>query len=95
MKGPAGYGRYDNDPEYVGCPYARSSRSPCIARDARLALDDRMTCRGCGNTPGFLIEDLAEAYDPARALLVTGDPVTLADEFAGLVREATEPGKVT
>ena len=95
MKGPAGYGRYDNDPAYVGCPYARSSRSPCIARQARLALDDDMTCRGCALSPEELAGELAEAYDPARGLLVTGDPVTLADEFAEMVREATEPGKVT
>jgi hypothetical protein len=97
MKGPAGYGRYDDDPAHVGCPYARSDMSPCVARDGRLALagDPPETCVCCGNTPEFLAGDLAEAYDPARALLVTGDPVTLADEFAELVREATEPGKVT
>ena len=91
MKGPAGYGRYDNDPAHVGCPYARRKRSPCIARDGRLALDDRMICRGCGIGPEELAGELAEAYDPARDLLVTGDPVTLADEFAAAVREATEP----
>ena len=95
MKGPAGYGRYDDDPARVGCPYARSRRSPCIARDARLALAaPGQTClQGCAHTPEFLAEELAEAYDPARALLVTGDPVTLADEFAVMVREATEPGR--
>ena len=95
MKGPAGYGRYDDDPAHVGCPFARSDMSPCVARDGRLALDDDMTCRGCGIGPEELAGELAEAYDPARALLITGDPVTLADEFAGSVREATEPGKVT
>ena len=94
-KGPAGYGRYDNDPEYVGCPYARSSRSPCIAREARLALGGDMACRGCALSPEELAEELAEAYEPARALLTAGDPVTLADEFAAAVREATEPGRVT
>ena len=90
-KGPAGYGRYDNDPAHVGCPYARSSRSPCLARDGQLALDDDMTCRGCGIGPEEQAEELAEAYEPARALLIAGDPATLADEFAEMVREATEP----
>jgi hypothetical protein len=91
MKGPAGYGRYDRNPARVGCPYARWRRSPCIARDGRLALDADMLCRGCALGPEELAEALAEAYDPARDLLVTGDPVTLADEFAAAVREATEP----
>jgi hypothetical protein len=91
MKGPAGYGRYDDEPAYVGCPFARSDMSPCIARDGRLALDAGDLCAGCANSPGYLAEDLAEAYDPARDLLLTGDPVTLADEFAEMVREATEP----
>jgi hypothetical protein len=90
-RGPAGYGRYDDDPEHVGCPYARSDMSPCIARDARLALDEDMLCRGCALGPEELAGELAEAYDPARDLLLTGDPVTLADELAVMVREATEP----
>jgi len=99
VKGPAGYGRYDDDPAHVGCPYARRGwafwrspdRSPCIARDGKLALKEDMTCRGCGIGPEELAGELAEAYDPARDLLIAGDPVTLADEFAAAVREATEP----
>lgn len=94
MKGPAGYGRYDDDPEYVGCPWARSDMSPCVARDGHLALDVEDLCTGCANGPGYLIEDLAGEYEPARELLARGDPVTLADEFALAVREATEPRDV-
>lgn len=40
MNGPYGYGRYDNDPEYVGCPRARTDMTPCIARDGGTALAD-------------------------------------------------------
>lgn len=93
VKGPAGYGRYDDDPSYVGCPWARSDRTPCIARDGRSALDGGQVqvCVGCGNDVPFLIEDMAETYEPARVLLTAGDPVETADQFALLVREATEP----
>lgn len=93
-KGPAGYGRYDDDPAFVGCPWARSDRSPCVARDGQLALfpGPDPVCRGCGNSPEYLIEDLAGYYEPARALQATaGEPLSAADRFAEMVREATEP----
>jgi hypothetical protein len=96
MKGVAGYGRYDDDPSYIGCPFARSDMTPCIARDGRLALagSPPSVCAGCANTPEYLIEDLAESYDPARRLLAeTGEPQGAADEFAQMIREATEPAK--
>lgn len=98
-RGPAGYGRYDDDPAHVGCPWAGSDMSPCVARDGRLGLhdcdldDEPAVCAGCWNTPEFLAEDLGEEYGPARALRAAGDPVTLADELAAMVREATEPGR--
>lgn len=94
--GPAGYGRYDDDPETVGCPRARSARSRCIARRGRLDLDpapageDRI-CHGCAHELAELIEELAGAYPPAAGLDVLGDQESLADEFALAVREATEP----
>lgn len=93
MKGAAGYGRYDDDLDHVGCPWARSDMSPCIARDGRLALSSgaRQVCVGCGHTPEHQIEDLAEEYEKARILLAVLDPRNAADEFAAMVREATEP----
>jgi hypothetical protein len=94
MKGPAGYGRYDDDPAYVGCPWARSDMTPCIARDGRLALADAGVCVGCGRSPEEQFEDLATEYPPARDTPARlGEPVTAADEFALMVREATEPGR--
>jgi hypothetical protein len=92
-KGPAGYGRYDDDPARVGCPWARSPRSACVARDGQLALFSGAdpVCRGCANSPETLAEELAAEYGPAGSLLAGGDPVTMADEFASMVREATEP----
>lgn len=94
MKGPGGYGRYDDDPGHVGCPWARTSESPCIARDGRLALDDAPdeVCVGCSHTPEHHVEDLALYYEPAGNI-VAGDPAAVADEFAGMVREMTEPGR--
>ena len=93
MKGPAGYGRYDDDLAYVGCPRARSDMSPCVARDGRRALDADEVCVHCASSPEDLADELAEAYGPARELLATGDPVTLAGKFAAMVREITEPGR--
>jgi hypothetical protein len=92
-KGPAGYGRYDDDLAHVGCPWARSDMTPCVARDGQLALSSgtEEVCVGCGHDPEYLAEDLAEEYEPARELLTAGDPVTLANAFAEAVREATEP----
>jgi len=98
VKGPAGYGRYDDDPRHVACPRARSSRSRCVARDGRTALDDAPAgedrfCHACANDLQTLVEDLTAGYPPAAGLPVLSDQETLADEFALMVREATEPGK--
>lgn len=94
--GPAGYGRYDDDPEAVGCPRARTPRSRCVARLGRQALDpapygEDLLCHGCAHELLFLIEELAGEYPPAAGLDVLGDQESLADEFALAVREATEP----
>ena len=78
VRGPGGYGRYDDDPEHVGCPYAKSDMSPCIARDGHLALagipeSGRRDCVGCGLTPRHLITELAAEYEPATyATLLPG-----------------------
>jgi len=53
-KGPLGYGRYDDDPEHVGCPRAKSDMTPCAARDGNLALGGG-TCVGCGADPATLL----------------------------------------
>ena len=92
-RGPAGYGRYDDSPEHVGCPFAKSDMTPCIARDGHLALagDPPSVCVGCGHDPAFLIRDLASDYQPAREVAETGDPPAAADRLAVLVRAATEP----
>jgi len=93
MKGPAGYGRYNDDPKYIACPWAKSDMSPCIARDGRLALSSGMSqvCVGCGHTPAHQVRDLASEYEPARKQRVDGDPDELASKFKTLVRQATEP----
>jgi hypothetical protein len=94
--GPAGYGRYEDDPQAVGCPRARSYRSKCVARDGRQALDsapdgEGRLCHGCAHGLQELIEELAREYPPAAGLDVLGDQEMLADEFTLTVREATEP----
>lgn len=94
--GPAGYGRYTDDPRAVGCPRARSYRSKCAARDGRKALDpapagEELVCHGCAHPLLELTEELAAEYPPAAGLDVLGDQLVLADDFALMVREATEP----
>jgi hypothetical protein len=100
-RGPAGYGRYDDDPEHVGCPWAKSDMTPCVARDGAICLSGTPTslrarspahvCVGCGHTPRYLLADLAEVYDPARQYLETADPQDIAARLAEMVRAATAP----
>jgi hypothetical protein len=94
-KGPAGYGRYNDDPSHVGCPRAKSDMTPCIARDGAICIDDphtdRPACVGCGHEPVALLRELSEAYVPARRFRQTHDPRYAADRLAKLVRQATEP----
>lgn len=62
MKGLLGYGRYDDDPEAVGCPRARSDMTPCVARDGLPATgSDDTTCVGCGEIVANLLRDLVRA----------------------------------
>ena len=58
MKGVAGYGRYDDDPNAVGCPRAKSDMTPCVARDLRTAAANDGTCVGCGQHPADLLTEL-------------------------------------
>jgi hypothetical protein len=57
-KGPLGYGRYNDDPEHVGCPRAKSDMTPCVARDGHLATADDGVCVGCGEHPADLLTAL-------------------------------------
>ena len=72
MRGLEGYGRYDDDPEHVGCPRAQSDMTPCIARDGATALADggkHDVCVGCGANPADLLRDLVKAVtDLSRRL---------------------------
>jgi hypothetical protein len=61
MKGPLGYGRYNDDPGHIGCPRAKSDMTPCVARDGRLACADDGACVGCGADPAVLLTDLVRA----------------------------------
>jgi hypothetical protein len=61
MKGILGYGRYDDAPEHVGCPRAKSDMTPCVARDGETAVDDGGECVGCGERPAKLLAELVRA----------------------------------
>jgi hypothetical protein len=52
-----GYGRYNDDPEHIGCPRQNSDMTPCVARDGHLAVADE-TCVGCNANPADLLEEL-------------------------------------
>lgn len=47
MKGLCGFGRYEDDSEHIGCPYAKSDMTPCMARDGECALTNDQKCVGC------------------------------------------------
>lgn len=67
--------------------------SKCLARDGRLALDPHAgeaKCRHCAHDLLDLVEELAAEYPPAAGLPVLDAPEVLADEFALMVRQATE-----
>lgn len=87
-KGICGYGRYNNDSGHVGCPRAKTSETPCIARDGRLALADDK-CVGCGSRPSALLKELRLAgvvQYPDQP-----QPTAAAEKLRDVVREATEP----
>ena len=75
MRGPGGYGRYDDDPNHIGCPYAKSDMTPCVARDGHIAQTTNhrdhqgealtQVCVGCGHIPADLLRDLVrEVTEP-------------------------------
>lgn len=61
MKGILSYGRYDDDPEYIGCPRAKSDMTPCAARDGHIGCADDGMCVGCGAHPADLLAELVRA----------------------------------
>jgi hypothetical protein len=93
-RGVAGYGRYDSDPDLVGCPWAKTDMTPCIARDGHLALSASRKgpqCVGCGNTLAYLYRDLAADYEPARDIPLILDPDSDATRFRNIIYRATRP----
>jgi hypothetical protein len=87
--GPCGYGRYNDDPEHVGCPRARSDMTPCIARDGCSALADDQTCVYCNLAPRSLLNALKRAGVDVDIRL---NPNGAADQLRDVVRRVTEPG---
>ncbi|MCV7354476.1 hypothetical protein [Mycolicibacterium fluoranthenivorans] len=88
-KGICDYGRYNEDPEHVGCPRAKTSETPCIARDGSTALADDNKCVGCDKRPSALLKELRLAGaiqypDPPQ-------PTAAADKLRDVVREVTAP----
>jgi hypothetical protein len=55
-----GYGRYQDDPNHIGCPRAKSDMTPCVARDGKLAADDWGYCVGCMSHPADLLTELVK-----------------------------------
>jgi hypothetical protein len=95
MKGTCGYGRYDDDPNHVGCPRAKSDMTPCIARDGALALADNFRCVGCNAHPKDLLDELRGAgvnTGPTRSG-VRGSlwDRKAADKLRDVVRKVTQP----
>lgn len=100
MTGPCGYGRYDDDASYVGCPRAKSDMTPCIARDGHTALHDKLGCVYCDLKPGTLIRELADAGITAAVEFMKPKSIrpsvaTQADKLAEIVRAVTDPDGTT
>lgn len=71
MKGPLGYGRYNDDHEHVGCPRAKSDMTPCVARDGAISIDcpERPVCVSCRANPADLLQALVREVTEPRAIL--------------------------
>lgn len=88
MTNIGGYGRYKDDPEYIGCPRAKSDMTPCIARDGSPALADDLRCVGCDMDPMLLLVELRnKVTGPGVSPAVV--PRDAADQLTALVRKAT------
>jgi hypothetical protein len=57
-----GYGRYDDDPNAVDCPRAKTDMTPCVARDGNIAtFTEYGLCVGCDYHPADLLTELVRA----------------------------------
>ena len=95
MRGVCGYGRYNDDPEHVGCPRAKSDMTPCIARDGAICLtdppEDERVCVGCGHDPMELLQELRDA----GVTIMGARPKvrdSAADRLRDVVRESASRG---
>lgn len=72
--------------EYVHCPHAQSSMTPCVVRDGALAVTDPPgpVCVGCGRDPHKLRMDLARRY---AAIETTGKPTFNRQRDADRLRD--------
>jgi hypothetical protein len=101
MRGLAGYGRYDDAPQLVGCPRAHSDMTPCIARDGAICLAGDTpkangVCVGCGANPRELLHQLDQETGGHLNRIVAGHPPSVraaaaATALAARVLEVTEP----
>ena len=71
-KGLLGYGRYNDAPDHVGCPRAKSDMTPCVARDGQHAVADDGKCVGCGFFPADLLKETVWVLSDAAPVKVVG-----------------------
>lgn len=91
MKGVDGYGRYDDDPDLVGCPQAASDMTPCVARDGTRAQADDGRCVGCSGQPATLLAVLVRRVTEPRVSAPGPDIGTAtAIDYATVHRAATD-----
>lgn len=71
-----GYGRYDDDPNHVGCPRAATDTTPCVARDGLASCGDDELCIGCTRHPAELLTELVRAV---TSTILLANTTTLTD----------------
>lgn len=73
MKGLLDYGRYEDDSNWIGCPRARTSETPCAARDGQSACDDGGRCVGCNAHPAELLTKLVREVTKPEVINATNN----------------------
>lgn len=87
----AGYGRYKDDPNHVGCPRAKTNMTPCVARDGSTACTDDGQCVGCRHHPADLLTGLVREVT-ANATVLTAEDLELArNALAAVAADPREP----